>query len=151
MPKHSQCSIARGRWVIPVAAVFVALLTVAPAHVLAQKLVPTAPVFVPPMAPVRQLPTGTGGGPGGLAPAMPDFTPAPTPVAPTPVAPAAPAPAAATPAPVPLIRFRCEVAPGDSTCREQAPPDAGGSDESCDCTRDFCYSDAAGARFCEKS
>ena len=82
---------------------------------------------------------------------MPDFTPAPTAVAPTPVAPAAPAPAAATPAPVPLIRFRCEVAPGDSTCREQAPPDAGGSDESCDCARDFCYSDPAGARFCEKS
>ena len=143
--------MARGRWVIPVAAVFVALFTVVtPAHVLAQKLVPTAPVFVPPMAPVPQLPTGAGGGPGGLEPAMPDFTPSPAIVAPTPVAPAAPAPAAATPAPVPLIRFRCEVAPGDNTCREQAPPD-GGSDESCDCTRDFCYSDAAGARFCEKS
>jgi hypothetical protein len=128
-----------------VAAVFVAVLAVAPAPVLAQKLVPTAPVFVPPRAPVPQLPTGTGGA---LAPAMPDFTPSP---APTPTAPAAPAPAAATPAPVPLIRFRCEVAPGDSTCREQAPPDAGGSDESCDCARDFCYSDPAGARFCEKS
>ena len=137
------------------AAVFVALLTIAPAHVLAQKLVPTAPVFVPPTAPVPQLPTGAGGGPSGLAPAMPDFTPAPTPVAPAPVTPAAPAPApapaAAAPTPAPLIRFRCEVAPGDNTCREQAPQDAGGSDESCDCTRDFCYSDAAGARFCEKS
>jgi len=105
-------------------------------------------VLVRPMAPAPQLPTGTGGA---LAPTMPDFTPAPTPVAPTPVAPAAPAPTAATPAPAPLIRFRCEVAPGDSACREQAPPDAGGSDESCDCTRDFCYSDPAGTRFCEKS
>jgi hypothetical protein len=149
-----QCSIARGRWVIPVAAVFVAVLTVAPAQLAAQRAVPTAPVLVRPMAPVPQLPTGTGGA---LAPAMPDFTPAPVPVAPMPVAPAAPAlaappaPAAATPAPAPLIRFRCEVLPGDSTCREQAPPDAGGDDESCDCARDFCYSDPAGSRFCEKS
>lgn len=143
MPKHSYRSIARGRWVIPVAAVFVAVLTLVPAQVGAQRAVPTAPVLVRPMAPVPQLPTGTGGA---LAPAMPDFTPAPAVVAPTPVA-----PAAATPAPAPFIRFRCEVAPGDSTCREQAPPDAGGSDESCDCTRDFCYSDPAGTRFCEKS
>jgi hypothetical protein len=145
---HSHRSIVRGRWVVPVAVVVVALLTIAPAQVAAQKLVPTAPVFVPPIAPVPQLPTGTGGA---LAPAMPDFTPSPAVVAPSPVGPAAPAPAAATPAPVPLIRFRCEVAPGDSTCREQAPPDAGGSDENCDCARDFCYSDPAGPRFCEKS
>jgi hypothetical protein len=116
---------------------------------LAQKMVPTTPVLVPPMAPVPQLPTGAGGSPSGLAPAVPDFHPAPAIVAPTPVAPAAPA--AATPEPARLIRFRCEVAPGDSACRDQAPPDAGGSDESCDCARDFCYADAAGARICEKS
>ncbi len=103
------------------------------------------------MVPVPQLPTGAGGSPGGLAPAVPDFHPAPTIGTPVPVAPAAPAPAAATPEPTPLIRFRCEVAPGDSTCRDQAPPDAGGSDESCDCARDFCYADAAGGRICEKS
>jgi hypothetical protein len=133
-----------------VAAVFFALLTIAPTHLAAQKLVPTAPVLVPPKVPMPQLPAGTGGG-ASLAPAMPDFTPAPALVAPPPVAPAAPAPAAATPAPAPLIRFRCEVAPGDSSCREQAPPDAGGSDETCDCARDFCYTDPAGARFCEKS
>ena len=151
MPKHSHRSIAGGRWVLPAAAVFVALWTIAPAHVLAQKMVPTTPVPVPPMVPMPQLPPGVGGGPGGLEPAVPDFHPAPAIVAPVPVAPAAPTPATATPAPVPLIRFRCEVAPGGSTCRERAPPDAGGSDDSCDCARDFCYSDAAGARICEKS
>jgi hypothetical protein len=148
VPKHSQRSIARGRWVIPVAAVFVAVLTIASVQVAAQRAVPTAPVLVPPLAPVPHLPTGAGGA---LAPTMPDFTPAPAVVLPSPVAPAVPAPAAVPPAPVPLIRFRCQVTPGDSTCREQAPPDAGGSDESCDCAKDFCYSDPAGPRFCEKS
>ncbi len=133
----------RGPWVVPVAAVFFALTAMASDPVAAQRAVPTAP-YVPPIVaqppPIPQLPTGTGG----LQ--APDFTPAP--IAPTPVAPTAPAPGAAMP--VPLIRFRCEVAPGDSTCREQGPPDGGG-DETCDCTRDFCYADPAGARFCEKS
>jgi hypothetical protein len=148
---HSHRSVARGRWVLPVAAVFVALCAIVPAHVVAQKMVPTTPVLVPPMAPVPQLPTGAGGSPGSLAPTAPDFHPAPAIIAPAPVVPAAPEPSAAKPEPAPIIRFRCEVAPGDSTCHDQAPPDAGGSDDSCDCARDFCYPDAAGARICEKS
>jgi hypothetical protein len=61
--------------------------------------------------------------------------------------PAAPA-ARGRPEPVPIIRFRCEVAPEAATCSEQP---ASAEPETCDCAKDFCYKDAAGARICEKS
>jgi hypothetical protein len=144
VPRRSYPSIARGRWALPVAALFVGVWGgVGVAPVAAQKVAPTAP---PPMSPKPQPPTGTGGG-AGLAPSIPDFTPAPAIVAPSPAAPTTVVPAA----PAPIIRFRCAVAPAESTCKEQPPGDAGGSDETCDCARDFCYQDGAGARICEKA
>jgi hypothetical protein len=54
-------------------------------------------------------------------------------------------------APAPLIRFRCEVPSGESTCKEPPPSDGGGSDETCNCARDFCYQDGTGTRVCEKA
>ena len=146
MPRRSNRTIVRGRWALPVAALFVGLWGIALSPVAAQKTAPTAPS---PMAPKPQLPTGTGGG-AGLAPPMPDFSPAPAIVAPSPAAPAAPTTVVPA-APAPLIRFRCEVPPGESTCKEQPPGDAGGNDVTCDCARDFCYQDSAGARVCEKA
>ena len=146
MPRRSYPSIARGRWALPVAALFVGAWGIGVAPVAAQKVVPTAP---PPMSPKPLPRTGTGGG-AGLAPSMPDFTPAPAVVAPTPVAPAAPTTVVPA-APAPLIRFRCTVAPRESTCKEQPPTDAGGNDDTCDCARDFCYQDGTGARVCEKA
>ncbi|MFN3625817.1 MAG: hypothetical protein ACK4TP_17370 [Hyphomicrobium sp.] len=133
---------ARGRRHWPVAALFI-LAIAAPAA--AQRVAPEVP----------KVPggIGTGGGAGvgggaGLAPPMPTLRSSPmaVPAAPqvTPAAPAAPA------APAPIIRFRCEVPQGESTCKEPAPADGGG-DDSCDCAKDFCYKDAAGTRICEKS
>ncbi len=127
----------RGRRLLPAAAFFV--LVLGQSSALAQRVEPPRPL------------SGTGGAAGvgggaGHAPTMPDFRPVPVaPVAPT-VAPSAPVTPAA---PVPIIRFRCQVAPGADTCKEQPPPDGGG-DETCDCARDFCYADPAGARICEK-
>ena len=138
MPRRSYRTIVRGRRALPVAALFVCVWGIGVTPVAAQKVVPTAPS---PTSPKPQLPTGTGGG-AGLAPPMPDFSPAPAIVAPSPAAPAAPAP---------LIRFRCEVPPGESTCKEQPPGDAGGNDDTCDCARDICYQDSAGTRVCEKA
>lgn len=145
-------NIRRGRWRLPVAALFF-LAIAAPAG--AQRVAPEVP----------KVPGGTGtggsagvGGGAGLSPLPPGLPSAPmaVPAAPqiTPV-PAAPIPtappAAGSPAPAPIIRFRCEVEPGASSCRETPPPDGGGDGDSCDCSRDFCYKDAAGARICEKS
>ncbi len=99
-----------------------------------------------------KLPSGTGGGAGGVgggAGNMPDFSPVPM----APAAPAAPstaAPQPVAPAPAPIIRFRCQVPAGASTCKEQPAPDGGGDSVTCDCARDLCYNDGAGARICEK-
>jgi len=72
-----------------------------------------------------------------------------------PVVPAAPQAAPGVPAPprmpVPIIRFRCAVEAGGSSCREPAEAGGGEAGELCDCARDFCYRDPAGVRICEKS
>jgi hypothetical protein len=146
VPRRSNRTIARGRWALPVAALFVGVWGIGVAPAAAQKVVPTVP---PPMSPKPQPPTGTGGG-AGLAPSMPDFSPAPAIVAPSPSAPAAPTTVVPV-APAPLIRFRCEVPSGESTCKEPPPSDGGGSDETCNCARDFCYQDGTGTRVCEKA
>jgi hypothetical protein len=158
VPRIADGLDARGRWLLPVAALSLVLLAGAAAF--AQRVVPEAPPTSP--APLPPTGGGTGGG-AGLIPTLPGLgaspsvapPPAPAPVAPQ-VAPAAPqaAPPVAVPGtppgvPAPIIRFRCEVAPGQSTCKEQPPSDGGGGDE-CDCARDLCYSDGAGARICEK-
>jgi hypothetical protein len=99
-------------------------------------------------------PSGTGGGAGvgggaGNIDTVPDFSPVPM----TPAAPAAPstvAPQPVAPAPAPIIRFRCQVPAGASTCKEQPAPDGGGDSDVCDCARDLCYNDGAGTRICEK-
>jgi hypothetical protein len=54
----------------------------------------------------------------------------------------------ARPEPVPIIRFRCEVAPDANTCAE-APPQQ--ESEVCNCDKDFCYAGRSGGRICEKS
>jgi hypothetical protein len=68
---------------------------------------------------------------------------------------AAAAPVAAAPVASPVVRFRCEVAPYDQSCREPGAPDGGGDDAECRCGRDPCYDryDAAAGyttRICEK-
>jgi hypothetical protein len=65
-----------------------------------------------------------------------------------------PASVAAAPAPR-AVRFRCDVAPDDQSCREAGAPDGGGDDSECRCGRDPCYEhyDAAAGyttRTCEK-
>ena len=106
---------------------------------------------VPPTNPIPPLPggvTGIGGG-AGLTPALPQLPPAysPPPPAvmpmPTP-APASPAPATPTPAtPAKAVRFRCDLAPAEQTCKEAGTPDAGGDgDSNCDCARDYCHDEA---------
>ena len=41
-----------------------------------------------------------------------------------------------------LVRFRCEVAPQEESCRGRTEaPDGGGDDSLCDCSKDYCYSD----------
>jgi hypothetical protein len=72
-----------------------------------------------------------------IAPAIaePDFMPA---------APEQPA----RPEPVPIIRFRCEVAPQANTCPETPQKK---DSEVCDCAKDFCYTEPSGVRICEKS
>lgn len=149
MPRIAHGSIARGRWSLPVAALFVALLAVGPTRVSAQRVAPELPRVN--TVPVPQLPSGNSAiGGTGLSPSIPELPSAPSiePL-PAPLAPAAAAPVAAPGSPARIIRFRCEVAPGDSTCKEQPPPDGGGDDD-CDCARDLCYNDGAGARICEK-
>jgi hypothetical protein len=149
VPRHSNRTIARGRWALPVAALFVCVWAVAAAPVWAQKVVPTTPLIATPV-PTIPLPPRDGGP--RLVPAQPDFVPAPALVSPLPaVVPAAPGTAAPTGAPAPLIRFRCAVSPGESACREPPPSDAGDSDAECNCVRDFCYQDGTGTRVCEKA
>jgi hypothetical protein len=119
------------------------------------------------MSPVTPLP-GTVGGAGaagpGLSPGLspPGLTPTlvvpsvPPPVAEPPVAapaPAAAGPVAATPR---VVRFRCDVAPQEQSCREKAEaPDGGDDDSECSCAHDLCLdqTDPAGGpprRICEK-
>jgi hypothetical protein len=133
----------RGRRLCSAAALVILSLSLTPAA--AQRVAPEVP---PPGGAGTGGAAGVGGG-AGLQPAMPmpemRSAPMAVPAAPsvipaTPVAPAAPAP---------IIRFRCEVPQGQSTCKEPPPADGGG-DDSCDCARDFCYKDAAGVRICEK-
>lgn len=141
-------SILRGRRFRSVAAFVILAAVMTPA--LAQRVVPEVP----------KAPAGGGAGVGGgagLIPEMPELhsapmaAPAAPQVTPIPVTPVPVTPRAAAPAtPAPIIRFRCEVPQGASTCKEPAPADGGG-DDSCDCSRDFCYKDAAGTRICEKS
>ena len=149
MPRRSNRTIARGRWALPVAALFVCVWAVAAAPVWAQKVVPTTPLIATPV-PTIPLPPRDGGAPSGAGAA--GFRPGASigfPIARRcargacnrcPVA-----------APAPLIRFRCAVSPGESTCREPPPSDAGDSDAECDCARDFCYQDGTGTRVCEKA
>ena len=71
------------------------------------------------------------------------------------VEPAPPAPAAPEAAKARTVRFSCEVAPYDQSCREAGVPDGGGDDGECNCARDPCYDhyDAAGGyttRICQK-
>jgi hypothetical protein len=84
-----------------------------------------------------------------LAPSVTAPMPAPpiaAPAAPAPAAPAITAPAA----PARVVRFRCEVAPQDQSCREPGTSDGGGGDEDCSCARDYCHTTAAGIRVCDK-
>ena len=147
MPRRLNPTIARGRWALPVAALFVGVGAIAAAPAWAQKVVPVTP---PIATPVPTIPLPPLGGASPLTPARPDFIPAPALVSPLPVTPAGPVTAAPA-APAPLIRFRCTVPPGESACREPPPSDAGDSDADCDCARDFCYQDGGGNRVCEKA
>jgi len=102
-------------------------------------------------------PGGIGGGAGLIAP-LPPLPPAmqaptlPAPVVVTPTAPPVAAPPVAAPAaPARVVRFRCELAPQDQSCREPgAGDDGGGGGEECSCARDYCHTSAAGTRICEK-
>jgi hypothetical protein len=115
----------------------------------AQRLVPETPGIGGGSA-------GVGGGPGliGPLPPVPPAMQAPTlspsiavPQPAPPIAvPAAPAPAA----PARVIRFRCELAPQAEACKEPGAPDGGGDDGECSCDRDYCHTNEAGIRVCEK-
>ena len=144
MPKHSDRPIVRGRRYLLATALFLGLLALATQPATAQKIVPTEVVPVRPISP--PLPTGP------LNLDVPRLTPLPVPLVPNvvPVTPQAVAPAPAAAVPAPIIRLRCEVAPGDSSCREAPAPDGGGDSDTCDCARDLCYNDGSGRRICEK-
>jgi hypothetical protein len=117
------------------------------ATAIAQRVVPETP-RISPGAPGGGGSSGVGGGAGLLAPTpglnttMPSLKPAPMPTPPAAAAPAAPAR---------VVRFRCEVAPNDQSCRKSgAGEDGGGGDEECSCARDYCHTTEAGTRVCEK-
>ena len=82
-------------------------------------------------------------------PPLPPAMQAPTLPAPVVVPQAAP-PVVEPAAPARVVRFRCEVAPQDQSCREPGASDGGGGDEECSCARDTCHTTAAGIRVCEK-
>jgi hypothetical protein len=157
MSAHSQGPMLR-------AALTSALLLLAVTSVLAQTVELPGGLG---MSPVTPLPGTVGGaaaaGPG-LSPGLssPGLTPtlvvpsAPPPVVEPPVtaaAPAAPGPVVATPR---VVRFRCDVAPQEQSCREKAEaPDGGDDDSECSCAHDLCLdqTDPAGGpprRICEK-
>jgi hypothetical protein len=57
-------------------------------------------------------------------------------------------------APAPVVRsvrFWCDVAPQQESCREHTEtPDGGGDDSECNCMRDHCYYTDTGRHICEK-
>ena len=98
-----------------------------------------------PVLPMPSLPMpGTG-------PTSPTLTPSLTPsVIPT-LPPAVAVPQVAAPVPAArVVRFRCELAPQDQSCREPGVGDGGGDDGECNCARDYCYTSRAGIRVCER-
>jgi hypothetical protein len=110
------------------------------------------PTVVPPKVfPMPQLTRP--GGPSLTFPSLkPSITPSLSPTfKPVPTGPIVTAPVPLAPAPARVVRFRCEVAPNDQSCREPGTPDGGGSDDSnCSCSRDYCHLNNAGRRVCEK-
>jgi hypothetical protein len=110
-----------------------------------------------------QLPGPSGVGTPSLTPNLtPNLTPSLTPsltpnLTPSPGVTAAPpvSTQAAPPAAARAVRFRCEVAPQDASCREAGAPDGGDGDADCICGRDVCYDEVEPAtgrlrRVCEK-
>ncbi len=76
MPRISDCSIRRGRWLLPVAALVVSVAVTVPTGTLAQRVAPEVP-------PVKVPGGGTGGGAGLLPPtpsvrSLPYIAPAPS-------------------------------------------------------------------------
>jgi hypothetical protein len=122
---------------------------------LAQSLGATGTVHTPPrVVPPSVGPTVTSPS---LSPSLtPSLPPSLSPSIPPSVSPSLPAPTAPTAVTAPrAVRFSCEVAPNDQSCREPGAPDGGGDDAECRCGRDPCYDDydAAGGyttRTCEK-
>jgi hypothetical protein len=138
-------------------------------------------VVEPPRLPAQPGTNGVGGGAGLTAPlplpmptpnpstlppplpapsttTLPPPLPAPTPVVPEAGPPAAaPAAPAEAPAPARAIRFKCDVAPEASGCKDPAAADGGDSgDSQCDCAKDLCYDQLDPAtgkqhRVCEKA
>jgi len=115
---------------------------------IAQRVVPETPRVSPLPVPPGGGSSGVGGGAGLIAP-MPRALTLPEIAAPPVVAPAAPA-VVAPAAPARVVRFRCEVAPQDQTCRDPGAGDGGGDDAECNCARDYCHTTEAGSRVCEK-
>jgi hypothetical protein len=147
VPRIFDCSIMRGRWLLPVAALYVSASAVVPTGALAQRVVPEVPPVTRVPGPQLPLGGGTGGG-AGLLPPMPTLRSAPS-VAPAPsVVPAAPA-APVTVAPA-VVRFRCQLEPGVEACKEPMAADGGGGEGECNCAVDVCREDPAGFRVCEK-
>ena len=123
---------------------------------MAQRVIVEPPrVYTPLPPPVGT--TGIGGGAGLTLPNPATTFAAPPPaVMPAPAAPALPAPAPALPVPTaqPLpaapaptpptqVRFRCELAPEDQSCKEEGVHDGGdGGDSECNCDRDYCHDEA---------
>jgi len=125
------------------------LLLVSGGSALAQTVRIPATVGPPtPVVPVPSLPSG----PALTSPSLtPSLTPSLAPTLTPQAVPQAAAPRAASPAPAArLVRFRCEVAPQDQSCREPGGGDDGGGDDECSCARDYCYATPAGNRVCEK-
>jgi hypothetical protein len=133
-------------------------------HARGRRLLPAAVLFVVTAclaqgAAAQRVPggSGTGGGAGykptpplPTMPAMPQMTPTmPGVAAPPPAGAPQAAPPVAVPA-APVVRPRCQLAPGAAACKAEPAPDGGGGDEECNCARDYCYDDPAGSRICQK-
>jgi len=104
-------------------------------------------------------PGGTGGGPGHLpsppvgAPSQraPTLSPTLPELAPRPKIETPPTPPAAKQVPAaPVVRFRCDLAPGSYECTKPASEDSSGEEEKCSCARDRCRINRIGNRVCEK-
>ena len=141
MPRISDCSIRRGRWLLPVAALFASVAAIAPMAALAQRVAPEVP-------PVRVPGGGTGGG-AGLLPPDADHCAR--------LRPSHPLLTLHRPRPSrPLLQHRPKFASaaswsrGAEACKEPIGADGGGRDDECNCARDYCHDDPAGYRVCEK-